>query len=329
MILLAPMEGVLDPILRDILTGIGGIDRAATEFIRVTSLLLPEHVLLRYAPELNNGGKTSSGTPVFLQFLGGQPGPMADNAAQAAAMGAPGIDLNFGCPAKTVNRHDGGAALLKNPERVRDVTEAVRRAVPIHVPVTAKVRLGFDHKDFVTDIARAAEAGGAASLTVHARTRAEMYKPPAHWEYIARMREAVKIPVIANGDIWSVADYWRCRDISGCASVALGRGLVACPDLALQIHLSKQGEQTREMPWSVTARHLARLFVLTRLKSDRLAIARVKQWCKLLSRQYGEAAKLFENIKILTHGDLILLELNKETPWLTLQSTPGQFAPTA
>ena len=325
-ICLAPMEGVLDPLLRDILTQVGGIDKAATEFIRVTTQLLPPHVFYKYSPELLNGGRTASGTPVYIQLLGGNPTPMAENAAQAAELGAPGIDLNFGCPAKTVNRHDGGATLLKNPRRIEEVTLAVRRAVPPTIPVTAKVRLGFEHKDFVTEIALAAEAGGASHLTVHARTKLEMYKPPAHWEYIAHMREAVKIPVIANGDIWSVDDYWRCRRITGCDSVALGRGVVAFPDLARLIRSSMCSEPIPALVWTEILILVEQLLHASCAVSDRLAVSRVKQWCKLLTRQYPEAVLFFEKIKTLQSPDLILNHLHKEALWPTSLSTPGPFA---
>src|SRR5207244_3542550 len=106
------MEGVLDWVLRELLSDVGGVDRMVTEFVRVTDRLLPDHVFHKYCPELNQGGRTRSGIPVFIQLLGGQAGPLAENARRAVELGAPGIDLNFGCPAKTVNRHDGGAALL-------------------------------------------------------------------------------------------------------------------------------------------------------------------------------------------------------------------------
>src|SRR4029078_5610397 len=137
--------------------------------VRVTDRLLPDHVFKKYCPELEQNGCTRSGTPVFIQLLGGEAGPLAENAAAAVKLGAPGVDLNFGCPAKTVNRHDGGAAILKNPERVFAITSAVRAAVPSHIPVTAKVRLGFDHKDFSVAIAQAVDSAGASALTIHAR----------------------------------------------------------------------------------------------------------------------------------------------------------------
>ena len=107
-ILLAPMEGLLDASLRDVLTRLGGIDRCVSEFIRITDRLLPERVFRRLMPELANASRTPSGVPVRAQLLGSDPACLADNAALLATLGPEGIDLNFGCPAKTVNRHRGG-----------------------------------------------------------------------------------------------------------------------------------------------------------------------------------------------------------------------------
>ena len=106
------MEGLLDFVLRDILTRVGGVDRCVSEFIRVTNTLLPDRVYYRVVPELLNGGRTFAGVPVRAQLLGSDPVCLAENAACLAALGPDGADLNFGCPAKVVNRHGGGAALL-------------------------------------------------------------------------------------------------------------------------------------------------------------------------------------------------------------------------
>ncbi len=138
------MEGLLDFVLRDILTRVGGVDRCVSEFIRVTNTELPERVFYRVVPELLNKGLTFSGVPVRPQLLGSDPACMADNAAALARLSPPGIDLNFGCPAKVVNRHGGGAALLDEPELVAKIVAAVRRAVPSNIPVSAKMRLGFN-----------------------------------------------------------------------------------------------------------------------------------------------------------------------------------------
>ena len=124
-LMLAPMEGVIDHTMRELLTSLGGIDRCVTEFVRVTERLLPSRVFQRLCPELANGGCTTFGVPVYIQLLGGQAGVLADNAARAAELGAAGIDLNFGCPAKNVNRSDGGSIILREPQRVHAIAAAV------------------------------------------------------------------------------------------------------------------------------------------------------------------------------------------------------------
>ena len=294
-IILAPMEGVVDPVLRELITNVGGVDYCVTEFIRVTDRLNPDKVFYRYCPELHTNSRTASGTPVFVQLLGGKPEPIAENAHKVAELGAYGVDLNFGCPAKTVNRHDGGATLLKNPERLHHIIEKVRAAVPKDIPVTAKVRLGFNDKSYVTEIAQASETGGATWLTVHARTKEEAYRPPAHWEYIAQMKEAVSIPVIANGDIWNPEDHLRCREISGCQDTMLGRGLVARPDLARQIKT-----QEELSPWLAWKNYL-KDFMAQSLdyRNEVYAVQRMKQLTKLMGRTYPESLQLFDNIKRL------------------------------
>ncbi len=289
------MEGVVDPVVRQLFSALGGIDYCVTEFLRITSNLYPNKVFYKNCPELHNSSRTTSGTPVFLQILGSDLITMAENAHKAAELGAFGIDINFGCPAKTVNRHDGGAALLREPERVFKVVESVRRAVPSHIPVTAKVRLGFHDKSQCSEIAQAAELGGAYWLTVHARTKLEGYKPPAHWEFIALMKEKVSVPLIANGDIWSSEDHLTCQQVSGCSDTMIGRGLMAKPDLARQIKFG-------EAPLSFLALEpLLHAFVKesSQWRGNHYAVTRCKQFCKLLARTYPEARDLFENIKRL------------------------------
>jgi tRNA-dihydrouridine synthase C len=168
------MEGLLDFVLRDILTRVGGIDRCVSEFIRITDQLLPERVFIRVVPELLNGSRTPAGVPVRAQLLGSDAACMADNAARLAAMGSAGIDLNFGCPANIVNRHGGGAALLQDPQAVGRIVAAVRRAVPAVVPVSAKMRLGFQDDALAEDCARAIDEASRAA----ARPEAESVRIP-------------------------------------------------------------------------------------------------------------------------------------------------------
>ncbi len=295
---LAPMEGVLDHQLRALLTALtgpgGGFDACVTEFVRVSGNLLPRRVFHKYCPELKNGGRTPTGQPVYLQLLGSDPTLMAENALRAAELGAPGIDLNFGCPAKTVNRHGGGAALLREPERVFAIVEAVRAAVPAETPVTAKMRLGYDDTGHTLDLARGIESAGADWLTVHARTRAEGYRAPAHWEWLARIRESVALPLIANGEIWSVEDARRCREISGCNDLMIGRGALSDPWLGAAI----AADQAVEGDWQALLGLMQRFSEMMESEySERTASMRLKQWLGYLRRHYPQAAERYDTAK--------------------------------
>ena len=299
-LMLAPMEGVIDHTMRELLTDLGGIDRCVTEFVRVTDRLLPPRVFHRLCPELATGGHTASGVPVYVQLLGGQAGVLAENAARAAELGAPGIDLNFGCPAKTVNRSDGGAIILREPERVHAITAAVRAAVPARVPVTVKTRLGYEDQSLFLDIVRGIAAAGADEIAVHARTRRHGYRPPAYWEEIARARQVVSLPVIANGEIWSPADALRCREVSGCEDLMLGRGALCRPDLPRLVAGAARGETLPSLHWPRILPLLLRFLELNLVHYDaRYAPNPLKQWLVYLKGWFYEAALLFEQVKRL------------------------------
>jgi len=223
---------------------------------------------------------------------------LAENAALACELGSEVIDLNFGCPAKTVNKSRGGAVLLKEPELLNQIVEHVRRAVPAHIPVTAKMRLGFDSPDGALVCATALAEGGAAHIVVHARTKADGYKPPAHWEWIPRVQDVVKVPVFANGDIWSVEDWKRCREISGAEDIMLGRGLVARPDLARQIVAAKAGEEVVEMTWAQMQPMLQEFWRQSVAQlTEKQAPGRLKQWLAMLTRNYPQAVELFTALR--------------------------------
>ena len=323
-ILLAPMEGLLDFVLRDILTRVGGIDRCVSEFIRITDQLLPERVFTRIVPELLNGGRTLAGVPVRAQLLGSDPVCLAENAGRLAELGPAGIDLNFGCPANIVNRHGGGAALLDEPDTIAAIVSAVRRAVPAHMPVSAKMRLGFHDDSRAVECALAIAGGGADELVVHARTKAQAYRPPAYWERIADIRAAVQIPVVANGEIWTVADAHRCREASGCHMLMLGRGVVTDPGLGLAIKASMNGLATDAVQaaqavqvgitWPELLPLLAEFWhvVCTRLDA-RSRAGRLKQWLNFLRRRFPEAETTYQQIRTINDPALIdvwLLNLN-------------------
>lgn len=302
-LLLAPMEGLLDHRLRDVLTRVGGIDRCVSEFIRVTDTVLPARAFLRVVPELARGGRTAAGVPVRVQLLGSDPTLLALNAARAAALGSPGVDLNFGCPAKVVNRHGGGASLLAEPEQLYRITAAVRAAVPAGVPVSAKMRLGVADDARALDCARALVAGGAEELVVHARTKAQGYRPPAYWARVADVVAAVSVPVVANGEIWAVADAHRCRAESGCHALMLGRGMVADPGLALALAAGTQAGRPApapgpSLPWAALPPLLARYAELVRTGvAPRHQAGRLKQWLHYLRRAHPEAEALYQRLR--------------------------------
>ncbi len=324
-VLLAPMEGLLDFVLRDILTRVGGIDRCVSEFIRITDQLLPERVFTRIVPELHNGGRTFAGVPVRAQLLGSDPACMAENAARLASLGPAGIDLNFGCPAAVVNRHGGGASMLREPESLFKVVSAVRRAVPAHMPVSAKMRLGYSDDSLALECAQAIADGGAGELVVHARTKAQAYRPPAYWDRIADIRAVVNIPVIANGEIWTVEDARRCREASGCDVLMIGRGAVVNPGLGMAIQADMRGEARPEVSWPSLLPLVAQFWHIVCTRLDRRSQAgRLKQWLNFLRRRFPEAEVAYQSLKTINDPAVIdeWLVNAMGAPSRTVQTSP-------
>ena len=308
LLLLAPMEGVLDHSLRDVLTRFGGIDRCVSEFIRVTDQLLPARVFVRLMPELRHGSRTPAGVPVRAQFLGSDPECLADNAAALARLRPDGIDLNFGCPAKTVNRHRGGAVLLDEPELVHRIVRAVRRAVPAEIPVSAKMRLGHQDTHHMLDCALAISSAGASELVVHARTKVQGYRPPAHWHLIAEIRRAVAVPVVANGEVWTVQDAQDCMAQSGCDALMLGRGQVSHPGLALAL----RGQATPSWQQVLDGLQLYGQLIAPRVAARHRG-GRIKQWLNMLRRHYPQAQAAYEQVRGVADAaalDQILVHLH-------------------
>lgn len=224
--LLAPMEGVTAPSFRDLVLDLhapADLGGAYTEFVRVVDHPVPKKVFLEHL------GPRRHPIPVGVQLMGRELGPLMASARNAVELGVPLIDLNFGCPAKGALRGCAGAGALRNPAGLEEVVGAVVRAVDGAVPITAKIRAGYDHADDVEVLARAVEAGGASLLTVHCRTRAEGYQPEVDWTRIARAVAAVSIPVCGNGSVDTHADLERMRRETGATHVMVGRGAIADP----------------------------------------------------------------------------------------------------
>jgi len=302
-LVLAPMDGITDFLMRQLLTARMPFTYCVTEFIRVSGLVPPKHVFLKEVPELVHGARTKTGIPVGVQLLGGNPERLAQSAALAASLGAEVIDLNFGCPAPTVNKHDGGATLLKFPERIEEIVRSVRSAVPSEIPVSAKLRLGWDDPTAIHINAERAVRGGASWITIHGRTKTQGYTPPAYWKPIGEVRRAVGVPVIANGEIWSLDDLRRCQDDSGCQHFMLGRGALANPSLVsqcaryLKLPLLPSDEDCREADFQMWTSLISQLVLVSRnaAEADRRTLARVKQ---LLNYAHKRAAiSWFDRVK--------------------------------
>ncbi|MBI1334924.1 MAG: tRNA-dihydrouridine synthase family protein [Armatimonadetes bacterium] len=289
-LVLAPMDGVTDAPMRAYQGASGAFSFAVSEFLRVSIEVLPTKVFRRDVPELLTGGLTPTGMPVQVQILGGDPDRMARSAVIAVKAGAQSIDINFGCPAPTVNRHDGGASILRCPPRIREIVSAVRQAVPKPIPVSAKVRLGWDNIESIFETARMAEEGGAEWLTIHARTRVQGYQPPVYWPKVGEVRRQLSIPVVANGDIWTIDDFRRCQDETGCIHFMIGRGALANPLLPLQA-ARELGLTSKSVPdridWLTSLRGFVRQCDFYADCPPHVTVMRLKQWVKI-AKLYGD-----------------------------------------
>jgi tRNA-dihydrouridine synthase C len=301
-VILAPMEGVTDAPMRAFQGESRAFTYAVSEFLRINQTVPTKSVFYRHVPELRSGSLTPTGLSVQVQLLGGHAERMAESAAVAVEAGAKAIDINFGCPTRTVNRHDGGATLLKFPKRIREIVRAIREAVPRDVPVSAKLRLGWDTIDAIDENAEMAAEGGASWLTIHGRTRSAGYAPPIHWAPIGRVQERLSIPVIANGDIWNIEGFRRCREQTGCRHFMLGRGALANPLLPHQVavELGVAGERCdaameRSFDWLPHLERFAQWMQRLAQHPPEAAIYRLKQWLKMAAT-FGNFAS-FELIK--------------------------------
>jgi tRNA-dihydrouridine synthase C len=305
-IVLAPMDGVTDFLMRSLLTRRMPFSYCVTEFVRISALVPPRHIFLKDVPELSRGCVTENCTPVQVQLLGGNPERLALSAALAVSLGAKSIDLNFGCPAPTVNRHDGGATLLKFPDRIEEIVSAVRSALPAHVPVSAKLRLGWDDPRAIHENAQRAVKGGASWITIHGRTKEQGYTPPAYWRPIGEVRRQVGVPVIANGEIWTLDDLKRCQDETSCSHFMIGRGALADPFLIgrcthyLGISPAVRDDDslpTEELCWKTWRSLIEDVTTTSRshAESERRTLSRVKQWLQYAHRQ--KTISWFDGIK--------------------------------
>ena len=225
---LAPMSGVTDTVFRRFIKNLGGCGLIMTEFTSADGVLRDQRVQGRYLHFYEDEH------PISAQLFGSSPAVLADAARLVEDLGFDLVDLNLGCPAKKVVKCNGGSGLLRDLPLIRQIFEAVRAAVKI--PFTVKFRAGWNDDEIVcVELARMAESCGLGAVALHARTREQGYSGNARWEWIASVKQAVKIPVIGNGDIRSPEDACAIVAQTGCDAVMIGRMAPANPWIFRQI----------------------------------------------------------------------------------------------
>ncbi|MBM1631990.1 tRNA dihydrouridine synthase DusB [Sulfitobacter mediterraneus] len=239
-VFLAPMAGITDLPYRTLVARFGA-GLVVSEMV-ASQELLSRRPGTREKAELGLGVEGTS-----VQIAGREAAPMAEAARMIEAQGARLIDINMGCPAKKVTQGASGSALMKTPDHALRLIEAVVEAV--NVPVTLKTRLGWDDQMLnAPDIARRAESAGIKMITIHGRTRCQFYKGSADWQAIRAVREAVDIPVVANGDITSANAAKQALDQSGADGVMIGRGAQGRPWVLAEISHALFGTPAPDIP---------------------------------------------------------------------------------
>lgn len=289
-LILAPMEGVGDHCFRKAMASIGGFDEGVRDFLRVPANPHIKSLASQYqADEITP-------IPLAAQLMGSDPDLMAEMAREMELRGAPRVDLNCGCPSNTVTGKGAGSSLLKEPDSLYQIAKEMVRAVSI--PVTAKLRSGFEDLSLFKENLLAAQESGIQYLTLHPRTKVDGYGPPARWDLIAEAKSFLKIPVVGNGDILTVEDAVKMLKVTQCDALMIGRGSVINPFIFHQIKAYYSGSSF-ECKWSDLMRYFeVYLSEIPSCMPEKNKVGKMKQLMGFLFK--GTAALLEKRQEILT-----------------------------
>ena len=243
---LAPMDGFSDWPFRSLCSALGSA-MSYTEFVNADGIT---HAFGRMLPRFTY---EEAERPVVFQIYGDDPGAILNAAVRVQELSPDVIDINLGCPAKTVSTRGAGVGLMRTPLKVARIFQDLSRT--LEVPVTGKIRLGWEGDRNYRLIARVIEENGGAAIAVHGRTKEQGYSGQADWDAIAEVKRAVKIPVIGNGDVKIVADIERMKSHTGCEAVMIGRAAVGNPWIFSRLD---RAQVTSEMVHQMVRRHLER-----------------------------------------------------------------------
>ncbi len=235
-VLQSPLSGVTDMVFRRLVRRYAPESMMYTEMVNATGL----HYV-KQLPKIMEVDRNER--PISIQLFDCRPDFLAEAAVKAVEEGADTVDINMGCPVNKITKNGGGSSLLRQPEVAEAIVREVVKAV--NVPVTVKTRIGWSDKEItILDFAKRMQDAGAQMITVHGRTRAQGYNGNARWEWIARVKEILSIPVIGNGDIFSVEAALKCLEQTGADGVMCSRGTLGYPFLAGEIdYFLKTGEK--------------------------------------------------------------------------------------